>query len=109
MDRIPERDWKRLRAMQKEKLAMACEEILGKAEEIVRGRTGREHESYLKLYAHIRDADDDIALMFNDVRRSNVIERLVAWKAHGLVGDQELQQFSPETQECIRRIENIGR
>jgi hypothetical protein len=100
---IPEKDWKRLRAMQDAKLALACERILDQAERIVQERTGKEHEAFLKLWAAVEEGNEEIARLFDDVRRSHALFKLMAWRKHGLLRDDELALFSAETQEAIAR------
>jgi hypothetical protein len=104
MHQIPERDWKRLRALKESILAEACERIFQDIEQILQTRQGKEHASYLKLWKLLRHEDEDIATMFDDLRRSNATMKLASWRANNLLSDDELQGFTEETQ---RRIEVI--
>ena len=85
MERIPEKDWKQLRAMQSEKLSVACERILGKAEGMLKERTENEHEAFLKLWEETNNGNRLIAELFDDLRRSNAIVKLVAWRKNNLL------------------------
>ncbi len=103
MQKIPERDWKRMRKMEKELLNMACERILLKVDKILKERKGKEHEAYLELFRLLDEEDKDIAIMFDDLRRSNALVKLVAWKNNGLFTDEQFTEFSEETQEFVER------
>ena len=100
---IPEEDWKLLRAMKEEKLALACEQILRQIEDIIQQRKGKEHEAFLKVWRTIQEGNAEIALMFDDPRRSNAFIKLLAWRKNGLLNDEELQLFSAETRQSITR------
>ena len=103
MNGIPEKDWKLLRTMEEEKLAVACDRILRRIEHIIQERNGKEHEAFLKVWGNIQEGNAEIALMFDDIRRSNAILKLMAWRRNGLLNDEELQLFSGPTQEIIAR------
>ena len=102
MRSIPEKDWKQLRAIQSEKLALACERILAAAESIAKQRKDNEHEAFLKLWDETNRGNKLIAELFDDIRRSNAIFKLIAWRKNSLLSDAELALFSEETQEAIR-------
>ncbi|MEN8213766.1 MAG: hypothetical protein ABFR19_05320 [Pseudomonadota bacterium] len=104
MNSIPEKDWKLLRTMQNEKLSLVCDMILDQAESIAQERKGKEHDSFLELWNEIEKGNADIALMFDDIRRSNAIFKLMAWRKNGILNDEELLLFSEETQQAISRI-----
>ena len=89
--------------MQDAKLAQACARILDQAESIIRERQGKEHEAFLKLWHAVEEGNEDIARMFDDVRRSSAISKLMAWRRHGLLNDEELALFSTTTQVAIAR------
>ncbi len=108
MRNFPEQDWKQLRALQERMLATACERVLNKIESIVKDRKGREHEAYLELWKILRHEDKDIAMMFDDLRRSNAIMKLASWKANNLLSDHDLESFTEETQHRLKVLEKIG-
>jgi hypothetical protein len=45
-----------------------------------------------------RAEDERIALMFDDLKRSNAVLKLGAWRRYEVLSDDELKQFSEETQ-----------
>ena len=101
MRRVPESDWKKLRAMKDELLNLACERIFEELEAVIEGRGNKSHEAYLRLWEILKKEDAKIATMFDDVKRSNAVQKLAAWNFYGLISDEELAQFSEETQEII--------
>ena len=107
MHQIPERDWKHLRTLKESVLAEACERIFEDIEDILQTRQGNEHESYLKLWKLLRHGDEDIATMFDDLRRSNALMKLASWTANNLLSDDDLQGFTEETRQRIRIIESL--
>ncbi len=107
MSKIPERDWKRLRAITEEKLGQACESILAKIEKILKNRKGKEHKTYLDIWKVLEKEDEKIARMFNDPRRSNAIFMIAALRVNGYLSDEEMKEFSAETQEKVKIITKI--
>ncbi len=107
MQSIPEKDWKQLRALKDTMLSIACNRIFEKIEKISKVRKGSEHESYLKVWKMIHKEDSKIAVMFDDLKRSNAIMKLAAWRKNRLLPDKELAQFTEETQNIIKALVNI--
>ena len=104
MNSVPERDWKKLRAMQDKLLNVACKRILNKVSAIIETNKDNHHASYLELWKLLKKEDDEIAIMFDDVRRSNAIYKLTAWYRNNLLADDDLALFSEETQDIIHRL-----
>ena len=109
MNRIPESDWKKLRAMKDDMINDACERILAKAESVIADRSKGSHGAYLALWQLLNTEDDQIALMFDDFKRSTAIFKLAAWKRHGLISDAALSEFSEGTREEVRAITRTRR
>lgn len=105
MERIPERDWKKLRAMQDRGLDATCARIFEKVQQIIDNREGRNYAAYLGLFKLIEDEDKQIGLMFNNMRRSTAIWELLAWKANGLLTQEDLQEFSDETRRVLQFLD----
>ena len=101
MRSVPESDWKKLRAMQSEALSFACERIFEKIDKIMAERKGREHEAYLQLWKLVKKEDRQIAIMFDDLRRSNAIQKLAAWKRNGVISNERFAEFSDGTRQTI--------
>ena len=109
MRSIPEIDWKKLRAMKDKLLQIACERIFEKVATVIEGRGSESHKAYLNLWKTLKKEDDELSTMFDDLKRSNAIYKIAAWKRNGLIGDEDLKQFSEETQESINIINQIQR
>jgi len=93
--------------MQDELLNVACGRILEKIEAVIKRKEISTHETYLKLWEIMKNEDEKIADMFNDIRRSNAVYKLTRWKHNSLITDEELTRFSDETKESIRGLEQI--
>ena len=109
MPNIPEKDWKKLRAMKDTVLNIACERILEKVKRVIENKGNDNHKAYIELWEIMRLEDDEIALMFDDLKRSNAKIKLAAWKSNGLISDEDLKGFSEETQDSINIINEIQR
>lgn len=102
MTKIRERDWKLLRSMQDEKLAAASKSILEKIFLQISQSEGMEHKAYLSIWKTMQKEDKNIELMFDDVKRSTAIFKLMAWKKFGFLSKEEELKFSPETQAILK-------
>ena len=87
-------------------LNIACERILEKVKRIIESKESNNHKAYSKLWQIMRTEDDEIAVMFDDLKRSNARIKLVAWKRNNLISDEDLKGFSEETQEYVNMIIN---
>ncbi len=106
---IPERDWKVLRAFKDRAINIACERILGKVEKTIDSRGADSHKCYLKLWKILQEEDQEISLMFDDVKRSNAIFKLAMWKKNGILPVEYFEQLTEETQQRIEGLCNIQR
>jgi hypothetical protein len=98
---MTEAEWKLLRALQPVALDRLCARILAEAEAVIADETRSSHERYLALYRLLRERDDDVADGFNDVRRSNAIQRMAFIVRMDLLTSDELERFSPQTRETV--------
>lgn len=99
---IAETDWKRLRQVKELALERLCASILDECQAIILREGSTSHERYLALYRHIHDRDKDVAEAFNGLSRSTGLDRLATMCALGLITDQELAEFSAETQQKVQ-------
>ncbi len=104
MRSVPESDWKKLRAMKDDVLNVACERIFEKIEKIMKEREGSVHAAYLQLWKLLKEEDREISLMFDDLKRSNAIHKLAAWKHNNVISDKRFTEFSVETQETVKML-----
>ena len=90
--------------MKDELLGVFCDRILDKAGPIIADRSNGSHAAYIALWRLLEKEDHAVVSMFDDVKRSTAIFKLVAWKRHGLISDAELEKFTQETQESVRAM-----
>ena len=109
MSDIPEKDWKIVRSMKDDVLDLACRRIMEKLTKIIADEEKSAHARYLELWEAIQEEDRDIGLMFNDLKRSSAILQLARWRYNGLISDDELESFTPETIERVKAFQEIWR
>jgi hypothetical protein len=90
-------------------LNTACERILEKVKRVIENKGNNNHIAYIELWELMRSEDDEIAMMFDDLKRSNAKIKLATWKRNGLISDEDLKSFSKETQDSINLINEIQR
>ena len=106
---IPERDWKKLRSLKENALNIACERIFHQINALLKSRGSESHKYYLKLWKLIRAEDEEIGLMFDDLKRSTAIFKLTMWKRNGILSKEAFKELTEETQLRIESISNIAR
>ncbi len=97
---IPERDWKRWRALRDIALERYCVKILDGVTKFKSGKGGA-HERYLKLWKFLLKHDRIIGIVFNNPRRSTAYMQMHAALTEGLITRDELAEMSDVTQERI--------
>jgi hypothetical protein len=105
--RIPEKDWKKLRALKEAALNIACERIFNKVSAVIESRGAESHKYYLKLWKIMKEEDKEISLMFDDLRRSNAIFKFARWKRNGILSGEDFEELTEETKKRIDLICNI--
>jgi len=104
---IQESDWKTLRKIKDRLLNEYCDNILEAVESTTKNRKGKEHETYLDVWNILEEKDDEIAYMFNDLKRSNAIMKIFHMVQFGAMTLNELEQFSHETRERVKNLLEI--
>jgi hypothetical protein len=98
---LPESDWKKFRLLHNSALDRHCQETLSQIKEIIVDPGKDMHERYLAVFRLIQDRDEEVARMFNNMKRSTAYIQLMAIRNENLVTDEEFEQFSQETKESI--------
>ncbi len=97
---ISESDWKKFKKIKEAALERFCGNIL---EDVSEGLASRDnptnHGKYLYLYKLIENYDKQIALLFNDHRRSKATIQLIMLRQEGLVNEVDIQGLSNELKE----------
>src|SRR5688500_14003034 len=102
---ISERDWKLLRKLHDTALQRYCERVVAECRHVLDDTAESAHVRFLQLYdlSHIRNRE--LARAFDDLRRSTAIDRVVAMRHLGVLTDEDLLAFSPETRAAVQRRE----
>ena len=98
---IPERDWKLLRELTPVALNRFCEQVLHEATDIAADTTATPHERYGRLYDLIKKQDREVAIMFDDHRRSTAFLKIIAIHLHKMFTEEEFARFSEETRQKV--------
>ena len=106
---IKESDWKLFRRLHAIALERFCQRIIEEVGSATSSCAGGYHDCYLKLFELMRNRDREMASAFNDPRRSNAFILLANIKELGLLTEDELMQFSPETRDAIEAIVSMWR
>lgn len=99
---IYEPDWQVFRKLQPLALERFCERVLAEIGRIAADDTKNSHERYLAIYKLIHERDEQLADAFNGMRRSRAEWQLGLIQAHGLLTEDEMARFSPETQASVK-------
>jgi len=85
-------------------LQNACDNILDNLKPIIENRDDGSHKAYLSMWKALKQEDDELALMFDDLKRSTAFFKLTAWRNRGILSDKEFSQFSIETRNMVNII-----
>ena len=105
-EHLPEHDWKRWQQLAPTLLNRFCDSVVAKAAAFSTGKSSG-HEKYLALYEYIDESNRDIAIVFDNRRRSSAILQIAAAVVRGIMSASELSSFSEGTQERVRMIAGI--
>jgi len=103
---IPESDWKIFRQLHPVALERYCKQVLSDIERIRSNASKSPHHRYLDIFALVRDRDKELATLFGDMRRSTARFQLSLIHSRGLLTEDELRHFSPETRQMISALAN---
>jgi hypothetical protein len=103
---MTESDWKILRDVKPAALERLCGRILEASQDAIRG-FGTNHERFLRLFETIQNRNEEIVWAFDRLSRSTADQKLGAMIKLGLVTDEELARFSPETLGTARYMVGI--
>jgi hypothetical protein len=106
MSNIPEREWKKLRAIRERALSRFCIRALKRVATQIEGSDLEQeaHESYLAVYRLLDKEDDQLAGLFNDWRRSTAYMTLMKWAKAGIITEEEFLSFDEDTRTRVLSI-----
>jgi len=107
MRHIKESDWKYLRKIKDNILNRHCDAILEVLDLINQNRQGEEYKAYFQIYRLIVEKDKEIAITYDDLKRSNAIEKICHMRRNLAMTDEEFSQLSGETQDIVNSILNL--
>jgi hypothetical protein len=99
---IPESDWKLFRQFRTLALERYCQRVLDEIAQIAADPTSSPHNRYLAICQVVQRRDRTVAENFNDPSRSKAIIQLRSISSLGLLTNQEIERFSPETRDSIK-------
>lgn len=97
-----EADWKVLRSLHPVALERYCERVLDEMREIAADPARSQHQRYLAIYKLIHQRNDEMALAFDDMRRSMAWLRIGHMYRLGLLRPEEFARFTEQTRDGIQ-------
>jgi hypothetical protein len=107
MNQIRESDWKLLRRLQPVALDRFCQRVLSDVQATCSDTAATAHERYLQVFKLLREQDKEMAMIFDDMRRSTALYTVTLMRTSGLITDEEFAEFSEELRETIQRYQGI--
>jgi hypothetical protein len=104
---IKESDWKVFKRVREVALDRFCGRVLDEIARINSDNTKSKHERYVAVYRLVRERDKAINPIFDYLRRSTAVRQLCLFRAHDLMTEQELRQFSPELMKLVEDIHEV--
>ena len=101
---ISERDWKIFREIHTVALERLCDKIVAEVKTELERPAKSSHEKFLSLYKLIHKRDADVARGFNDFRRSTAFVQIGVMHSMGLLTEEDLRRFSPETLQIVELL-----
>ena len=104
MREIKETDWKIFRQVRAVALERFCQRVLDDSERLHGDTSQSAYERYIAIYRLFDERDKEVALLFNDLRRSTALWLIAALKGRGLLTEEEFARFSQETQSRVAAL-----
>jgi hypothetical protein len=105
MSDFPEHDWKLLRELKPVTLERLCGRILQRAAALATSPGMTNHQRYLKLWTLVQEQNEEMALAFDDHRRSTAFLKILQIHRRGLFTDEEFARFSEQTRKHVSDME----
>jgi len=104
---LPESDWRRFKEVRAKLLERYCNRIWGEVSNLAQSSEGTSHDRYIKLYKLVKDRDKQMAIAFDDFRRSTAVMQLGIMRRMKLLTDDELGLFSEQTRTRVEGIASL--
>jgi hypothetical protein len=105
---ISESDWRQFKRVHDAVLQRFCARCLEELALAATATTGTAHERYLVAFELLQRRNKEMALAFDDFRRSTAVVQLAIMRRMHLLTDEDLSAFSAATQAHVHAIESIG-
>ena len=106
---IAESDWKIFRELSAVALDRFCERVLAEIARVSTEQGKSNHERYLTVFRLVHDRNKELAAAFDDSRRSTAVRQLARIQALGLLTDDEMARFGPQTREAVQFLLGLTR
>ncbi len=106
---FPESDWKTFSQLRLVALERFCKRVLAEVPRFVPDTEHSYHQRYLELFRWLGERNDELATVFDDPRRSQMLWQLAAIYAYGLLAPHEFARFTPHTRERIQLLAQEAR
>ena len=101
---ILESDWKLLWEVQPVALGRFCDRVLAEVGRMAAASPKTGHARYLEVIALLKARDRELAIAFDDMRRSTAFRQLVSIRSLGLLTEEEFTRFSPELRGAVESL-----
>ena len=99
---IPERDWRFLRSIEDELLAILCARINQQTAKILTDPQLNERQKYHAVYKHIKESGKIVTDCFDDWKRSDINIKIMFLNRHNLFKPEHLARLSDESKHWLR-------
>jgi len=105
---IPESDWKIFRQLHSVALDRYCQRLLHDVEQITADSGRPAHQRYLDLDNLLDRRQREMCQAFDDLRRSTALIQLAIIYSLGMITEEEIARFTPETRDTISFLATRG-
>ena len=99
---LPESDWQQFKIVHRKLLEKYCGQILEEIGVVSDERADSAHARYLKIFELIFERNKEMAMIFDDYRRSTALRQLAIMRRMELLTDEDLALFSEPTRDHVR-------
>ena len=104
---INESDWKTFRQLRGIALERFCQRVLDEVGQIAADTDKTSHDRYRAVYKLVEERDEELAIAFNNPRRSDAFRQLLFIVSLGLLTEGELAQFMLAMCQSIESCRNL--
>jgi hypothetical protein len=109
METMVESEWKVFRKVRAVALERFCERVLSGVDRLAHEPGQSAHERYRSIFQFLRQRDKELALAFDDSRRSRAVRQLTCMVFYEMLTEDELACFSQQTRDSVQFLLSISR